>query len=79
MIENLQDELNHLQNRQEEELNFVLGNNRWNLRSKKCLKIFFKVLERQNLLNQCLNCILMIINQNILAVLKTFSNLQKKL
>ena len=41
------------------------------------IKNFFKVLERRNKIKQCLNYILMI-NQNILAILRIFSNLKKK-
>ena len=51
---------------------------RWKLEGEKCSKIFFKVLERKNMQNQTRSeFILMIINQNILATLLTFSNLQK--
>ena len=42
---------------------------------KMLKKFFFKVLERQNLQN--LNNKLMIINQIILAIVKTFSNLKR--
>ena len=41
------------------------------------IKNFFKVLERRNKIKQYLNYILMI-NQNILAILSIFSNLKKK-
>ena len=47
---------------------------RWKLEGKKC-----KVLERKNIQNQTRSeFIVMIINQNILASLLTFSNLQKE-
>ena len=46
---------------------------------KKCSKTFFKLLERQNLQNQYLNCKLVEISQNIAAILTKFSNLQKKI
>ena len=46
--------------------------------SEKWWKTFFKVLERQNLQNQrVFDNAIMIINQNILAILKAFSNFQK--
>ena len=51
---------------------------RWKPEGKKCSATFFKVLERKNMQNQTRSeFILMIINQNILASLLTFSNLQK--
>ena len=56
----------------------LFANIRQEMEDKKCQKFFFKVLEKQNLQNQYLNYILMIKNQNILAILKTFSNLIKK-
>ena len=74
MIANLQDELYQSENKQVKGAKF-LGNIRWELGIKKCSKTFFKLLERQNLQNQYLNYILIIIKQNILAILKT---LQKK-
>ena len=60
-------------------LNFVLrSNGSW--RVKNALKSFLKYL-REGIckIKQYLNYILMIINQNILATLLTFSNLQKNL
>ena len=51
---------------------------RWKLEGEKCTKTFFKVLQRKNMRNQTRSeFILMIINQNILASLLTFANLQK--
>ena len=67
MIENLQDELSQLE---------IKESNDSKLCAEKC-KCFFKVLEKQNVQNQTtLNCTLMIINQNILAILRAFSNLK---
>ena len=77
MIENLQDEFYQLQNKQAKGAK-LRANIRWELEGEKCSKTFFKVLERQNLQNQYLSYILMIINQNILAILRAYSNLQKK-
>ena len=42
------------------------------------LKYLFQIFERENLQNQYLNYILMIINQNILAILNTYSICKKK-
>ena len=54
---------------------------KWELEVEKCsLKRFSKYLEEGMCkIKQYLKCILMIINQNILATLLTFSNLQKNL
>ena len=76
MIENLQDDLYLLENKQEKGAK-LRANIRWELEGEKCSKTFFKVLERQNLQSQYLNYTLMIINQNILAILRTFSKLKK--
>ena len=58
-------------------LNFVLRSNR-SLRVKNALNLFSKYLkERTRKIKQYLKYILTIINQNILATLLTFSNLQK--
>ena len=73
MIENLQDELYQLENKRAKAAKLRV-NIRRGLGGEKCSKCFFKVLERQNLQNQT-----MVINQNILAILRTFSNLQKVL
>ena len=48
MIENLQDELCHLKNKQAKGAK-LCTNTAWKLESKKCSKYFFKALERQNL------------------------------
>ena len=45
---------------------------------RKMLKYLFQIFERENLQNQYLNYILMIINQNILAILNTYSICKKK-
>ena len=76
MIENLQDQLYKLENKQPKGAK-LRSNMRWELEDEKGSKIFFKVLERQNLQNQYLNYILMIKNQNVVAILRAFSNLQK--
>ena len=79
MIENLQDELYQLENKQGKGAK-LRANNRYELEGEKCSKTLFKVLERQNMqIKQYLNHILMIIKQNILAILRTILNLQKNL
>ena len=77
IIRNLQDELHQLENKQAK--GAKLGASiRWKLEGEKCSETFFKVLERKNMQNQTRpEFILMIINQNILASLLTFSNQQK--
>ena len=54
MIENLQDELYQLENKQVKGAK-LRANIRWELESEKCSKTFFKVLERQNLQNQTIS------------------------
>ena len=77
IIKNLQDELYQLENKQAKGAK-LRPTIRWKLEGEKCSKTFFKVLERKNMRNQTRSeFILMIINQNILASLLTFSNLQK--
>ena len=80
MFENCQDKLYLLENKQannQKSLIFVLALGRsWKPKnapklSSKCLKF------RTCKIKQYLNYILMIINQNILAILRTFLNLQK--
>ena len=71
MIENLKDETYQLENKQAKDAK-LRANIRWELEDEKCSKIFFKVLERKNLQNQYLHYILSIINQNILAILRSF-------
>ena len=71
MIENLQDELYQIENKQAKDAK-LRANIRWELEGEKCSKTFFKVLERKNLQNQYLHYILSIINQNILAILRSF-------
>ena len=62
MIENLQDELYKLENKQAKGAKLPV-NIRWKLDCKKCSQTFFKVPERQNLQNQkYMNFILMIKN-----------------
>ena len=50
MIENLQNELYHLENKQVKSAKLRANIRTW--RAKKCPKTFFKVLERQNMKNQ---------------------------
>ena len=77
IIKNLQDELYQLENKQAKGAKLRAAI-RWKLEDKKCSKTFFKVLERKNGQNQTRSeFILMILNQNILESLLTFSNLQK--
>ena len=71
MIENLKDETYQLENKQAKDAK-LRANIRWELEDEKCSKIFFKVLERKTLQNQYLHYILSIINQNILAILRSF-------
>ena len=54
MIENLQDELYQLENKQVKGAK-LRANIRWGLEGEKCSKTFFKVLERQNLQNQTIS------------------------
>ena len=53
MIENLQDELSQLENKQPKVLNFA--NIRWELEGKKCSKTFFKLKDRICKIKQYLN------------------------
>ena len=77
IIKNLQEELYKLENKQAKGAK-LRAKIKWELEGEKCSKIFFKVLERRICkIKQYLSYILMIINQNILATLLTFSNLQK--
>ena len=68
MIKNLQDELYQLEHKPAESIKLRAGM-RWELECGKCSKTFFKLLVMQNLQNQYLNYVLMIINENILAIL----------
>ena len=54
MINNLQDELYILESKQAEGAK-IHANIRWDLEGEKCSKIFFKVLERQNMQNQTIS------------------------
>ena len=78
MIENLQDELYQLENKQSKVLMFVLTSvGSWSVKNGQ--KYFSKYLkDRIFKIKQYLNHILMIINQEIPAILRTFSNMQKK-
>ena len=82
MIENLQDEPDQLKKQAKgTKLHANIG---WELEGEKWSKKFFKVLERENLENQTIpelytDYILMLINQNILAILRAFGNLHKNL
>ena len=78
MIENLQDELCQLENKQAN--GAKLRANIRSQRSKNAPKLTLKYLkDRICKIKQYLNNILMITNQNILAILKTFLNPQKKI
>ena len=78
MIENLQDELYQLENKQAKGAKLRANIRDW--RTKNVPKLSSKYLkDRICKIKQYLNYILTIINQNILAILKTFLNLQKKL
>ena len=72
MIENLQDELYQLKNKQAKTIKLRSAKNTAKISSKYLKDRICKI-------KQYLNYILMIINQNILAILRTFLNLQKKL
>ena len=76
MIENLKDELYQLENKQEKGTKLRDDIRSW--RAKNAPKLSSKYLkDRICKLKQYSNYILMIINQNILAILRTFLNLQK--
>ena len=78
MIENLQDEFYKLENKQARGAK-LRANIRWELEDKNAQKLFSKYLkDRICKIKEYLNYILMIINQNILAILRIFLNLQKK-
>ena len=77
MIENLQDEFYELENKQAKGAK-LRTNIRWKLEGKNAQKPFSKYLkDRICKIKQYLNYILMVVNQNILAILRTFLNLQK--
>ena len=76
----MQSELYQLENKQAKgaELRANISDMSW--RAKSAQKLFPKYLkDRICQMKQYLNYILMIINQDIVAILWTFSNLQKKL
>ena len=79
MIENLQDKLYQLENKQAKGAKLRANIRSW--RAKNVPKLSSKYLKyRLWKIKQYSNYILMIIiNQNILAILKTFLNLQRKL
>ena len=72
MIENLQNELYQLENKQAKGAKLRANIKNVPKLSSKYLK------DRICKIKQYLNYILMIINQNILAILRTFLNLKKK-
>ena len=72
MIENLQDELYQLKNKQAKTIKLRSAKNTAKISSKYLKDRICKI-------KQYLNYTLMIINQNILAIPRTFLNLQKKL
>ena len=78
MIENLQYDLYQLENKQAKHAKLCANNRSW--RTKNAPKLSSKYLkDRICKIKQYLNYILMIINQNILAILRTFLNLKKKI
>ena len=78
LIENLQNELYQLENKQAKGAKLRANIRDW--RTKNVPKLSSKYLkDRICKIKQYLNYMLMIINQNILAILRTFLNLQKKL
>ena len=77
MNENLQDEPCQLENKQAKGAKLCANIRSW--RAKNAPKLSSKYLkDRICKIKQYLNYILMIINQNILAILRTFLNLKKK-
>ena len=77
MIENLKDELYQLENKQAKAAKLRANIRSWRAKnvpklSSKCLK------DRICKIKQYLNNRYLIINQNILAILRTFLNLKKK-
>ena len=78
MIENFQDELFQLENKQAKGAK-LRGNIRsWRAKNaQKSSSKYLKLKDRIWKIKQYLNYILMIINQNILAILRKFLNLQK--
>ena len=77
MNENLQDEPCQLENKQAKGSKLCANIRSW--RAKNAPKLSSKYLkDRICKIKQYLNYILMIINQNILAILRTFLNLKKK-
>ena len=78
MIENLQDELYQLENKQVKGAKRRANIRRWT--AKNVPKLSSKYLkDRICKIKQYLNYTLMIINENILAILRTYLNLAKKL
>ena len=78
MIESLQDDLYQLEKKKRQVKGAKLCANIGSWRAKNTQKLFSKYLkDRFCKTKQYLNYILMIINQNIPAILRTFSNLQK--
>ena len=77
MTENLQDDLYQLENKQAKGAKLRANIRRW--RANNATKLSSKYLkDRMCKIKQYLNYILMIINQNILAILRTLLNLPKK-
>ena len=78
MIENLQDELYQLENKQAKGAKLRANIRNW--RAKNSLKFSSKYLkDRIYKIKQYLNYILMIINENILAMRRAYLNLQKRI
>ena len=78
MIENLKNELYQLENKQAKGSKLCANIRIW--RAENAWKLSAKYLQdRLWKIEQYLNYILLIINQNILAILRKFLNLQKKI
>ena len=76
MIENLQDELYQLENKPTKGAK-IWAKISWRVQNSQ--NRFSKYLKDKNVQNkQYLNYMLMMVKQNIQAILRTFSNLQKK-
>ena len=79
MIETLQDEIYQLGNNQAKGAK-LRSYIRWELEGENVQRYFSKYFkERICKIKQYLNYMLIIMNQNVLLILRTFSNLQKKL
>ena len=78
MIEKLQNELCQLENKEAKSAKLCANIKSWSAKNVPTLSSKY-LKDRIKKIKQYLNYILMIINQNILAILWTFLNLQKKI